>query len=736
MSARLQTTANLLAASTESPQYYALDVQGEVPMNGRSNKKAIIAVATAACIGILVYGTVWNKNSATLAALSPVQTQRVTRAAAAMAGTAALAVGQPAFADVAPPQVQQVTEAPATAQFADSRSAPALVDEYQLPEGAEWRYSDFINAVKRNQVERVRFAKDGSTLQLTAINGARASVILPNDPDLVDTLAKNGVDISVSEGTADSGGPFAALSSLLFPGLLLLGLFAILRRGSGDAGGAGGMGGMAGGPMDFGKSKSKFQEVPETGVRFEDVAGVEGAKLELQEVVDFLKSPEKYTKLGAKIPKGCLLAGPPGTGKTLLAKAVAGEAGVPFFSASASEFVELFVGVGASRVRDLFEKAKAKAPCIVFIDELDAVGRQRGAGMGGGNDEREQTINQLLTEMDGFEGNTGVIVLAATNRPDVLDSALLRPGRFDRQVTVDRPDVAGRVKILGVHSRDKVLAPDVDLEVIARRTPGFTGADLQNVMNEAAILTARRGKTQISNDEVADALEKIVAGPEKAGAVMTDVKRKLVAYHEAGHALVGALMPEYDDVAKISIVPRGAAGGLTFFAPDEQRLESGLYSRSYLENQMAVALGGRIAEELIFGEDEITTGASNDFQQVTRTARMMVTQMGFSKKVGQVALAGSSGPAFLGQSMGQTQSMSQETMNVVDAEVKDLVERAYRRAKDLMVVNMDALHNLADALIEKETIDGDEAREIIVATGAKPYIKNDAPGVTIPYQAA
>jgi cell division protease FtsH len=396
----------------------------------------------------------------------------------------------------------------------------------------------------------------------------------------------------------------------------------------------GGMGG--GGPMDFGKSKSKFQEVPETGVTFVDVAGVEGAKLELQEVVDFLKNPDKYTQLGAKIPKGCLLVGPPGTGKTLLAKAVAGEAGVPFFSCAASEFVELFVGVGASRVRDLFEKAKSKAPCIVFIDEIDAVGRQRGSGMGGGNDEREQTINQLLTEMDGFEGNTGVIVLAATNRPDVLDSALLRPGRFDRQVTVDRPDVAGRVRILKVHSRGKTISADVDFEKVARRTPGFTGADLANLMNEAAIIAARRELTEISKEEIADALERIVAGAAKEGAVMSEKKKRLVAYHEAGHAIVGALMPEYDPVAKISIVPRGAAGGLTFFAPSEERLESGLYSRSYLENQMAVAMGGRVAELTIFGPEKVTTGASNDIMQATDLARKMVTEWGMSDQLGRL----------------------------------------------------------------------------------------------------
>jgi len=743
----LHHTAQLLSEAT--PQYYSVTLNhGEPIAPSRSGRKTVIAaLSVAACLGMIVYTAVSPASVSAFAqaATSSVrpstqmQAQRFNQAAAAAVGAAGLAMGQPAMAaDFPPAQVQQVT-APSNAAFADaSRSAPALA-EYRLPEGNEWRYSDFVEAVKKQQVERVRFAKDGSSLQLTAINGARASVVLPNDPDLVDTLAKNGVDISVSEGSSDGpGGPFAALSSLLFPGLLLLGLFALFRRGAQGGGGGGmpgGMGGM-GGPMDFGKSKSKFQEVPETGVRFEDVAGVEGAKLELQEVVDFLKSPEKYTRLGAKIPKGCLLAGPPGTGKTLLAKAVAGEAGVPFFSASASEFVELFVGVGASRVRDLFEKAKSKAPCIVFIDELDAVGRQRGAGMGGGNDEREQTINQLLTEMDGFQGNTGVIVLAATNRPDVLDSALLRPGRFDRQVTVDRPDVAGRVKILKVHSRDKVLDPDVDLEVIARRTPGFTGADLQNVMNEAAIMAARRNRTTIGADEVADALERIVAGPEKAGAVISDKKKKLVAYHEAGHALVGALMPEYDDVAKISIIPRGGAGGLTFFAPDEMRLESGLYSRSYLENQMAVALGGRIAEELIFGEDDITTGASNDFMQVSRTARMMITQMGFSKRIGQVALAGQSGPAFLGAQMGQSEAMSQETMNIVDEEVKELVEIAYRRAKDLMVTNMEALHKIAEALLEKETIDGQEAAQLIMATGAKPYRKPDAPGVTIPYQPA
>jgi len=675
------------------------------------------------------------------------QTQHIIErmpAAAVAAMVATLSGSAPALAATVPaPQAEVIAPASKAVSFSsESLVAPSPMytlaeDDSGLPEGNTWRYSEFISAVEKGKVERVRFAKDGAQLQLTAVDGRRATVVLPNDPELVDILAKNGVDISVSEGESQ-GNTVALLGNLLFPLLAFGGLFLLFRRAQGGqggqgGGGMGGMGGMGGGPMDFGKSKSKFQEVPETGVLFEDVAGVDGAKTELQEVVDFLKNPEKYTKLGAKIPKGCLLVGPPGTGKTLIAKAVAGEAGVPFFSCAASEFVELFVGVGASRVRDLFEKAKAKAPCIVFIDEIDAVGRQRGAGMGGGNDEREQTINQLLTEMDGFEGNTGVIVLAATNRPDVLDSALLRPGRFDRQVTVDRPDVQGRIKILGVHSRGKTLSADVDFDTIARRTPGFTGADLQNLMNEAAIMAARRNLKEISKEEVADALERIIAGPEKKGAVMTEQKKKLVAYHEAGHALVGALMPEYDPVAKVSIVPRGAAGGLTFFAPDESRLESGLYSRSYLENQMCVALGGRIAEELIFGEENVTTGASNDFQQVSRTARSMITQCGFSDILAPVALSGSSGPSFLGGEMGQGADYSQTTADVIDKEVQDLVSRAYRRAKDLVVTNIGVLHATADVLLEKETITGEEFQQIFLKSQAEMYLKNDSPETSVPY---
>jgi cell division protease FtsH len=449
------------------------------------------------------------------------------------------------------------------------------------------------------------------------------------------------------------------------------------------------------------------------------VAGIDQAKLELNEVVDFLKNADRFTAIGAKIPKGVLLVGPPGTGKTLLAKAVAGEAGVPFFSISGSEFVEMFVGVGASRVRDLFEQAKTNAPCIVFIDEIDAVGRQRGAGLGGGNDEREQTLNQLLTEMDGFEGNTGIIIIAATNRPDVLDAALLRPGRFDRQVVVDRPDYAGRLEVLNVHARGKTLSKDVDLEKIARRTPGFTGADLSNLLNEAAILAARRNLTEVAMDEINDAIDRVLAGPEKKDRVMSEKRKVLVAYHEAGHALVGALMPDYDPVQKISIIPRGRAGGLTWFTPSEDRMDSGLYSRSYLQNQMAVALGGRLAEELVFGEEEVTTGASNDLQQVARVAKQMVTRFGMSDRLGPVALGRQQGNMFLGRDIAAERDFSEETAAAIDDEVRNLVEQAYRRAKAVLVQNRPVLDKLADMLVEKETVDSDELQELLGSNDVK-----------------
>jgi len=437
-------------------------------------------------------------------------------------------------------------------------------------------------------------------------------------------------------------------------------------------------------------------------------------------VVQFLKESDRFTELGARIPRGLILEGPPGTGKTLLARAVAGEAGVPFFSISGSEFVEMFVGVGASRVRDLFAQAKKNAPCIIFIDEIDAVGRQRGAGIAGGNDEREQTLNQILTEMDGFEGNPGIIVIAATNRADVLDSALLRPGRFDRRIVVDLPDFKGRVAILGVHSKNKPLEEDVDMEQIARRTPGFSGASLANLMNEAAIFAARKNKSEIGNEQISDALDRVTLGPEKKNAEATVQKRELVAYHEAGHAVVGALIPDYDQVAKITITPRGGAGGLTFFAPNEDRVDSGLYSRQFLESQMAVALGGRVAEEIIFGEDEVTTGASNDLERVSSTAKMMVTQFGMSERIGQVALEQQGGSPFLGRQMASQQNqMSAETRALIDAEVSRLVAGAYARAKQLLVDNRPALDGLAKMLVEKETVTAEEFAQLLTECDVK-----------------
>ena len=572
-----------------------------------------------------------------------------------------------------------------------------------------WAYSKLIDEVENNQVETVKISADRTRAVVTDRDGSPILVNLPNDPQLVDILMDNQVDIAVLP-QGDEGVWFRALSSLFFPVLLLVGLFFLLRRAQSGPGSQ---------AMNFGKSKARVQMEPKTQVTFGDVAGIEQAKLELTEVVDFLKNADRFTAIGAKIPKGVLLVGPPGTGKTLLAKAVAGEAGVPFFSISGSEFVEMFVGVGASRVRDLFEQAKANAPCIVFIDEIDAVGRQRGAGLGGGNDEREQTLNQLLTEMDGFEGNTGIIIIAATNRPDVLDAALLRPGRFDRQVVVDRPDYSGRTEILNVHARGKTLAKDVALDKIARRTPGFTGADLANLLNEAAILAARRNLTEISMDEVNDAIDRVLAGPEKKNRVMSEKRKELVAYHEAGHALVGALMPDYDPVQKISIIPRGRAGGLTWFTPSEDRMESGLYSRSYLQNQMAVALGGRIAEEIIFGEEEVTTGASNDLQQVTRVARQMITRFGMSDRLGPVALGRQNGNVFLGRDIASDRDFSDETAAAIDEEVRNLVDRAYRRAKEVLTQNRHILDRLAQMLVEKETVDSDELQEILANNDVK-----------------
>ena len=571
------------------------------------------------------------------------------------------------------------------------------------------RYSDFVEAVQAKEVSRVLISPDRGTAQVVENDGRRAVVNLAPDKDLLKLLTDNDVDIAVQPSREPAAWQQAA-GSLIFPLLLLGGLFFLLRRAQGGGGNP---------AMNFGKSKARVQMEPQTQVTFGDVAGIEGAKLELTEVVDFLKNPDRFTAVGAKIPKGVLLVGPPGTGKTLLAKAVAGEAGVPFFSISGSEFVEMFVGVGASRVRDLFEQAKKNAPCIVFIDEIDAVGRQRGAGLGGGNDEREQTLNQLLTEMDGFEGNTGIIIVAATNRPDVLDQALMRPGRFDRQVVVDRPDYSGRLQILEVHARGKTLAKDVDLDKVARRTPGFTGADLANLLNEAAILAARRQLTEVSMDEVNDAIERVMAGPEKKDRVMSEKRKRLVAYHEAGHALVGALMPDYDPVQKISIIPRGQAGGLTFFTPSEERMESGLYSRAYLQNQMAVALGGRVAEEIVYGDDEVTTGASNDLQQVARVARQMVTRFGMSDRLGPVALGRSQGGMFLGRDIAAERDFSEDTAATIDEEVSQLVAEAYRRATEVLTNNRSVLDELADMLVERETVDAEELQELLIRSDVR-----------------
>jgi len=477
--------------------------------------------------------------------------------------------------------------------------------------------------------------------------------------------------------------------------------------------------------MDFGKSQAKVQMTPDTGVTFAEVAGCDGAKLELAEVVDFLKKPEKYSDLGARIPRGVIMEGPPGTGKTLLAKAVAGEAEVPFFSVSGSEFVEMFVGVGASRVRDLFGQAKKNAPCIIFIDEIDAVGRQRGAGFAGGNDEREQTLNQILTEMDGFEGNPGIIVLAATNRADVLDNALLRPGRFDRRVNVALPDFSGRTAILKVHARGKPIESDVDLEAIARRTPGFSGASLQNLLNEAAIFAARKSKATVGWVEIDSAVDRIMVGLEKKGGTAEQsLKRKeLVAFHEAGHAIVGAVMPDYDQVQKITIIPRSnGAGGLTFFAPSDSRLESGLYSKQYLEAQLAVALGGRLAEEIIFGEDNVTTGASNDIQQVANIAKRMVAEWGMSDKVGLLCVQEDQqgGGPFMGRQMGQGgTNWGNKIMSTIDSEVERLVNNSYLRAKQILTDNRALLDRLAADLCERETVTAEEFQLLLVEFGVK-----------------
>jgi cell division protease FtsH len=522
--------------------------------------------------------------------------------------------------------------------------------------------------------------------------------------DLTQTLSKNKVDFSIQK-SADNSAVMGLLAHLLIFLLLIGGLLLIIRRSANAPGGPGQA-------LNFGKSRARFQMEAKTGVMFDDVAGIEEAKEELQEVVTFLKKPEKFTAVGARIPKGVLLIGPPGTGKTLLAKAIAGEAGVPFFSISGSEFVEMFVGVGASRVRDLFKKAKENAPCIVFIDEIDAVGRQRGAGIGGGNDEREQTLNQLLTEMDGFEGNTGIIIIAATNRPDVLDTALLRPGRFDRQITVDLPAYKGRLGILEVHARNKRLASDISLEAIARRTPGFAGADLANLLNEAAILTARRRKEAITMLEIDDAIDRVTIGLSLTP-LLDSKKKRLIAYHEIGHALLMTLLKNSDPLNKVTIIPRsGGVGGFAQQSFNEEMIDSGLYTRAWMTDRITMALGGRAAEAEVFGEAEVTAGASGDIKSVAEIAREMVTRYGMSD-LGLVALESSGGEVFLGRSLMTRSEYSEEVATQIDRQVREIAMHCYSEARRMIREHRPLMDRLVDVLLEKETIEGDEFRQIV-----------------------
>lgn len=563
-------------------------------------------------------------------------------------------------------------------------------------------YSQFLEKLEEDQVTKVEIDETTNKASVvlkgqSADEPASEVVLFDRNQDLIPQIRAKNVDFSITS-SIDRSTTVGVLLNLLIILVLLSGLIMILRRSANASGQA----------LSFGRSKAKFQMEAKTGIEFDDVAGIEEAKEELQEVVTFLKQPEKFTAIGAKIPRGVLLVGPPGTGKTLLAKAIAGEAGVPFFSISGSEFVEMFVGVGASRVRDLFKKAKENAPCIVFIDEIDAVGRQRGAGIGGGNDEREQTLNQLLTEMDGFEGNSGIIVIAATNRPDVLDRALLRPGRFDRQVVVDYPDLQGRLGILEVHARGKKISPKVSLEAIARRTPGFSGADLANLLNEAAILTARRHKDAVTMLEVNDAVDRIVAGME--GVPLIDSKSKrLIAYHEVGHAVVATMVPSHDPVEKVTIIPRGGAGGLTWFTPDE---EMGLETKAKILAKICSALGGRAAEEIVFGTDEVTQGASQDIQLVTSLARQMVTKFGMSD-LGVLALEGQDQPVFLGGDSSSRNEYSEQVAFQIDTRIRNIALESLNRARSIIGENRLAVDRIVDILIEQETIDGKEFRELL-----------------------
>ena len=559
-------------------------------------------------------------------------------------------------------------------------------------------YTTFITDIENGQVRQAKF--EDNEILVTKADGAKYTTVIPlEDKNLLNDLLNKKVKV---EGTPqERRGLLSQILIAWFPMLLLIGVWVFFMRQMQGGGGK---------AMSFGKSRARMMTQEQIKTTFADVAGCDEAKEEVAEIVDFLREPKKFQNLGGKIPKGILMVGPPGTGKTLLAKAIAGEAKVPFFTISGSDFVEMFVGVGASRVRDMFEQAKKNAPCLIFIDEIDAVGRQRGAGLGGGHDEREQTLNQMLVEMDGFEGNEGVIVIAATNRPDVLDPALTRPGRFDRQVVVGLPDVKGREQILKVHMRKVPVGPDVDAMTLARGTPGYSGADLANLVNEAALFAARTNKRIVTMVEFEKAKDKINMGPERRTMIMTDKQKESTAYHEAGHAIVGYLVPEHDPVHKVTIIPRGRALGVTFFLPEGDQVS---ISQKQLESKLSTLYAGRLAEDLIYGEENISTGASNDIKVATNIARNMVTQWGFSDKLGPILYTEDDGEVFLGRSMAKAKHMSDETAHVIDEEVRAIVTRNYARARQILNDNMDILHAMKDALVKYETIEEEQIKQLM-----------------------
>ena len=572
----------------------------------------------------------------------------------------------------------------------------------------EITYSQFISDVKTGRIGTVSI--EGNSITGNHTDGTRFTTYSPetNNDALIGTLLENNVEIKGTEPNKNSFWAHALIS--WFPIILLLGIWIYFMRQMQGGGGRGGA-------LSFGKSRARLLSEDQVKITFSDVAGVEEAKQEVSELVEFLRDPGKFQKLGGKIPSGVLMIGSPGTGKTLLAKAIAGEAKVPFFTISGSDFVEMFVGVGASRVRDMFEQAKKHSPCIIFIDEIDAVGRHRGAGLGGGHDEREQTLNQLLVEMDGFEGNEGVIVIAATNRPDVLDPALLRPGRFDRQVVVPLPDIRGREQILKVHMRKVALGDNVKANIIARGTPGFSGADLSNLVNEAALFAARANKKFVDMEEFERAKDKIMMGAERRSLVMSEEEKRLTAYHEAGHAIVGRLVPSHDPVYKVTIIPRGRALGVTMFLPEEDRLS---YSKELLDSQISSLFGGRIAEELIFDKSKVTTGASNDIERATQLARNMVTKWGLSEKLGPLTYSEEDGEVFLGHSVTQHKAISDETSHTIDKEIRNIINKNYKRSEQILKKNIDKLHLMADALIKYETIDADQIDDIMKGKAPRP----------------